>query len=334
MNIKRILKKEYIYQMILIILLLLQTTIDKYHPHFHLHEFIFFLNYIIIANLINYILLPKYFYQKKHLQFLLYTIIIIGISALLEEFVIEKIFLSDSRGDIINLFGSLYDILPTVGILVGFKFAWDSVAKQNKINQLDKVINESQLQFLNSQISPHFLFNNLNNLYSYALEKSSKTEELILELSSILRYMLYECKEPLISLGKEAIYLKHYVHLHKIQLEERANLVFNNKLNDAVGGIAPLLLIVFVENAFKHSMSSQVDKINIDIQLEMHGKMLKFSCTNTFNKNSNTKNLNGGIGLENTRKRLDLLYPDNYQLQINESENKYHVELIIPVNHD
>lgn len=334
MNIKNYLKKEYLYQVILILLLLFQTTIDKYHPHFHIHEFIFFLNYIIAANVINYILLPKYFYQKKQLQFWIYTIIIIGISALLEEFILERVLLSDSRGDIINLFGSLYDILPTVGILVGYKFAWDSVDKQNKINQLGKVISESQLQFLNSQISPHFLFNNLNNLYSYALEKSSKTEEIILELSSILRYMLYECKEPLIPLSKEALYLKHYINLHKIQLEDRGRLIFNNNIGAENGSISPLLLIVFVENAFKHSMSSQVNEIDIEINMKIIDERLYFSCKNSFTKSTNTTELAGGIGLENTKKRLDLLYPDNHQLTIEEKENTYYIELIIPINHD
>lgn len=247
---KHLLKREYIYQFILIILLILLSSIDRHHPHFHFHELVFFLNYVIAASIINYVLLPRFFYKKRILLFWIYTIIVISMSVSVEEFFLEQIYFPDTRGGYFDIMDSLYDIIPTIAILVGFKFAWDATQKENKINQLDKVILESELQFLNSQISPHFLFNNLNNIYSFALEKSNKTEELILELSSVLRYMLYDCKEKRVEVNKELEYIEKYIHLYQIQLEDRGNIKFSKEFTNCKGNISPLIIIVFIENAF------------------------------------------------------------------------------------
>ncbi|MEO0331173.1 MAG: histidine kinase, partial [Bacteroidota bacterium] len=189
-------------------------------------------------------------------------------------------------------------------------------------------IQESELQFLKSQINPHFLFNNLNNLYSYAIDYSPQTPEIILKLSSVLRYMLYECKEKLVPLVKEVKQLENFTQLSQLQIEERGVVNFTAQTNQSDYQIAPLILIVFIENAFKHSQSGQSENIRIDISIQLSEEgALEFWCRNNFSVDTNTENLASGIGLANVKKRLQLLYPNAHQLRIKETENQYEVSL-------
>lgn len=114
-------------------------------------------------------------------------------------------------------------------MIVAFKLAWDASVKQREVNELKDLIKESELQFLKSQINPHFLFNNLNNLYSYALDNSPKTPSIILELSSVLRYMLYDCKENFVPLAKEIKHLKNFTALNELQIEDRGSVRFETE---------------------------------------------------------------------------------------------------------
>ncbi|MGB0175995.1 MAG: sensor histidine kinase [Owenweeksia sp.] len=201
------------------------------------------------------------------------------------------------------------------------------------MEQLQSVVKESELQYLRSQINPHFLFNNLNNLYAYALEQSPKTPEIILELSGVLRYMLYECQERYVSLSKEVEQLRNFVNLSRMQFEDRGEIRLSVKETGEDYQIAPLILPVFVENACKHSLSSQSDNISISIELSLKDNgELQFVCENTFSPESNTDRLSRGIGLENVQKRLELLYPDAYHLNINTTGNVYRVELYLQLH--
>ena len=148
-------------------------------------------------------------------------------------------------------------------MLSGFKFGWDALGKQQEVDELKIAVKESELQFLKTQINPHFLFNNLNNLYSYAIEQSPETPEIILELSGLLRYMLYECKEDFVPLTKEVDQLENFISLSEMQVEERGSVKFSTQNILANFKIAPLILIVFIENAFKHSTASQVDNLSL-----------------------------------------------------------------------
>nr|WP_256439399.1 histidine kinase [Aquimarina sp. MMG015] len=220
--------------------------------------------------------------------------------------------------------------LPTLSVLAGFKFGWDALIKQREVKELKDSVKESELQFLKSQINPHFLFNNMNNLYSYAIEKSPRTPELILELSGVLRYMLYECKAKYVSLSKEVEQLENFINLGRLQIEGRGTVTLSKNIERANFWIAPLILIVFVENALKHGSSSQTDGILIamDIKVTNEG-MLYFKCSNTYKNQTNTNNLDSGIGLENVKKRLDILYPKAHKLHINNDKDMYEVQLMI-----
>jgi LytS/YehU family sensor histidine kinase len=168
----------------------------------------------------------------------------------------------------------------------------------------------------------------LNNLYAYALEQSPKTPEIILELSGLLRYMLYECQEKFVSLSKEVGQLENFINLSQLQLEERGEVKFTTSGQENDFKVAPLLLSVFVENAFKHSLSSVSEDILIDINLDIsdEGK-LDFLCKNTFSETTNNESLSKGIGLDNVKKRLEILYPKAHTLEISTTKDLYKVRL-------
>ncbi len=248
---------------------------------------------------------------------------------LVEERVLEQIFFPNTRRAerFPGVFITLFDILPVITILSGFKFAWDAIGKQRQVEELQAVVKESELQFLKSQINPHFLFNNLNNLYSYAISNSPKTPEIILHLSAVLRYMLYECRERYVPLSKEIEQLENFTRLYQLQIEERGRVRFSAKPMGSSYKIAPLILVVFIENAFKHSQASQADNIKIEIDISLVENVLHFVCKNNFLPVPVNGNQLQGIGLENVKKRLDLLYPNAHQLRISEKADSYEVFL-------
>lgn len=321
--------KEFLFQVLLHIVVFIFYSYDKRDPGVKLYQVMFFLNYAVAAFVINYVLLPKFLYKGRGVQFVVYLILVIGMVIFVEEAILENIFFPDTRGGHFpGVFFNLLSAMPSITILCGFKFAWDALQKQREMQQLKDAVKESELEYLRSQINPHFLFNNLNNLYAHAMEHSPKTPEIILELSSVLRYMLYDCKEKFVPLTKEIEQMKNYIGLNELQIEGRGTVNFKAEELPSAFKIAPLILMVFIENAFKHSASSQTEKIDIAISLDVtENGVLQFNCTNTYGPSSNTDSLDKGIGLENVRKRLELLYPDAHELSINDKAGHYVVEL-------
>lgn len=328
-KVKFISSKELLFQIILHLVVLFFYAYHQDEGKIEGYKVVFFLNYLIATSLVSYWLLPKFFYPKRYTWFFFYFVLIVAGVILIEEFVLEKIYFPDTRGTRFpGVYYSLLDVLPIISILSGFKFTWDALNKQREVEHLKAVVQESELQFLKSQINPHFLFNNLNNLYSYAIENSPKTPTIILELSGVLRYMLYECKAQFVPLAKEIEQLKNFTQLNELQIEDRGVIQFNTQNIQANYQIAPLILIVFIENAFKHSQSSQSENISININIELSDDgQLYFFCKNNYQAFGNTESLAKGIGLENVKKRLELLYPNTHQLDIQKTDSVYEVEL-------
>ncbi|WP_420602478.1 sensor histidine kinase [Flagellimonas sp.] len=322
-------RKELTFQIILHLLVFLFYSFDRRDPRIDIPEVAFFLSYAVASGIIAYYLMPNFLYKKKPLKFFGSVLAIIVALILLEELVIEQIFYSGTRRANVfpGAYYALFDIVPILAILSGFKFGWDALQKQKQIDELKSTVQESELQFLRSQINPHFLFNNLNNLYSYALENSSKTPEIILEMSGVLRYMLYECKEKFVPLKKEIEQLGNFIKLYKLQIEERGDVQFKVQQIKSGYKIAPLILIVFIENAFKHSQSGQSSNIEIDIEVIQRDNQLQFRCANNFEPVAGLDSVAKGIGLENVKKRLELLYPNRHQLLIKEKNNLFSVSL-------
>lgn len=299
-------------------------------PHFETYEFAFFANYVAAAWVINYVFFPKFLYLKKYLFFFLATVALITLVTLMEELVLEHLFFPNTRAnDFDNLFYTLADVLPVTLILCGFKLAWDIIRKQMEVDQLGRAVTESELRFLKSQLNPHFLFNTLNNLYAHAIEQSPKTPEIIVEISALLRYMLYESNRKLVSLNNEIAQLGNFIRLYEMQIEGRGGVNFKQVgCENTTLQIAPLILIVFVENAFKHSAEQQSEHIDIDIAVEVKGSELKFTCRNLYaEEDVESGNQEEGIGLANVRKRLDLIYPKLYQLEVQRDQGCFQVVL-------
>ncbi|WP_066631160.1 sensor histidine kinase [Labilibacter marinus] len=322
---------EIVFQIILNILAFIFFAFDKKNPQIEIHHVAFYLNYAIVALLINYVIFPRFYYKKKYFISISSIVLITTAAIILEEFVLEKIFFPDTRGrEFAGIFYTLLGGMPVITMLSGFKFAWDALMKQKEVEDLKAVAKESELRFLKSQINPHFLFNNLNNLYAYAIENSPKTPEIILELSSVLRYMLYECKEKYVPLQKEIDLIENYIRLHQLQIEDRGHIQFTQKNISGSYHIAPLILIVFIENAYKHSTASQTENIYIEVNTQLSDDgILSFYCKNSFQEQSNTEKLPNGIGLINVKKRLQLLYPKLHSLEINKDESFFEVQLSI-----
>ncbi|SHI81994.1 GHKL domain-containing protein [Tangfeifania diversioriginum] len=327
--------KEYLFLGIFIALLIFLDIFDRHEPGLQWHKVVYKLNYIVAALVVNYFLLPRYFYTKKYGAFTFGFLIVLVAVIFVDEFFVEWLFYRNSaRYENVLFLMTLIKSLPTILLMIGFKFAWDANQKQRKIDTLNRMIAESELQFLNSQINPHFLFNNLNNLYAFALENSPKTPEIILQLSSILRYMLYDCRDKTVLLSKELDNLNDYVKLSELQLDDEGRVTFNIDGEPGNLRIAPLILMVFVENAFKHATASQLSNVQINISVKIVDNTLSFNCENNYSGQTNTDNLSKGIGLKNVKGRLGLSYPDRYKLTIEAKKNWYKVFLEIDLSDD
>lgn len=188
---------------------------------------------------------------------------------------------------------------------------------------------KSELQLLQSQLSPHFLFNTLNNIYGLSLSDHTKVPQLLLRLSDLLRYSVYEAKELFVPVGEELDYLSNYIEFEKIRLGETCDLVADfNEIRSKDFRIAPMLLVVFVENAFKHGRSIDGSKMHIHIDMHCAGDWYNFSVVNSktgLRPRSSLEQRHSGFGLNNVKKRLNLLYPGQHAIDIQESENEFRV---------
>jgi two-component system, LytTR family, sensor kinase len=192
----------------------------------------------------------------------------------------------------------------------------------NKILATQLQLKEQELHYLKRQIHPHFLFNTLNTIYGFALKQSKHTPEIILKLSNLLDYILYQVNKPKVSLKEEVLHIQEYIELEKIRFQDTLNVEFGSNQISEEMQIAPMLLIPFVENAFKHG--NLVDGfLRIIIRVEVINDKLSFFIKNTVKEYDST-NEKSGIGLQNIRKRLELNYSNNYQLT-NEVVDKWYI---------
>ncbi|WP_299708888.1 histidine kinase [uncultured Pontibacter sp.] len=214
-----------------------------------------------------------------------------------------------------------------LGIAYGYVVSYFKTQEEKK--ELEKAKLATELAFLKSQINPHFLFNTINDIYALTYQKSDLAPDALLKLSGLLRYMLRESEQEQVLLTKEADYLQDVVELQKIGLKGNAYIAYSCEGISAHQHIAPLLLISFVENAFKHGVCTDPAH-PIIISLVVEEETLLFSVFNR--KNRDQKDRTGGIGLTNVRRRLELLYPDRHKLEIVEDDYTYTVDLTLQLN--
>jgi LytS/YehU family sensor histidine kinase len=188
----------------------------------------------------------------------------------------------------------------------------------------------SELRFLKAQINPHFLFNTLNNLYYLAVTQSPNTPEVISKLSQMMRYLLHDSNHPSVPLTKEIEYMRNYISLEQLRMTVEIPVNFEVRGNAEGHRIAPLILFTFLENAFKHGVSSSFNKSWINILIETSGDDCFYTVSNSkVPEQSKTVTEKSGIGLQNVKRRLDLSYPDLHDLNISEDADSYNVELKI-----
>jgi LytS/YehU family sensor histidine kinase len=216
------------------------------------------------------------------------------------------------------------------------KYFKDNYIHQYYENEKQQQQMRSEIENLKAQISPHFLFNTMNNFYGLAVEGSKKLPGLMVRLSDLLRYSLYETKNMTVPITNELAYLKNYIELEKIRLEDTLEFEFDTEIEDAEHyEIAPLLFVVFAENAFKHAKNVKDDVIRIKIRVSISDTgQLHFEIKNNYLiTGAQDKIIGNGIGLENVKKRLEVLYPNGlHELQIEKKDGYYSVNLRINLN--
>jgi len=187
----------------------------------------------------------------------------------------------------------------------------------------------AEMQLLKAQVHPHFLFNTLNNIYSYSLENSPKTPDMVLKLSSLLGYMLNDCKAEEVLLEKEIAIMKNYIDLEKERYGNTIEISWNVEGDVKNKFISPLLMLPFLENAFKHGMSEQIENPWLRVEISVVNDILRCKITNSKNECKPYSLSGSGIGIENVKKRLAFMYPDNYKLEMHDEQNVFIVSLLV-----
>ena len=280
-------------------------------------QYLFILITIVYVN--NGILLPFFIYRKWYFIYAL----VIGAIAFLGTQLYCNVFAECGC----SIMKCLSDYLwQTIVPIVFFSFLWmlyGYLKKQDELELIKKENIEIELQFLKSQINPHVLFNNLNTIYSYALEKPTQVPKMILMLSDNLKHVLYESDHHKVALEKELDYIDNYITFQKIRTENIKTVIYNKNVSSYHREIVPLLLITILENAFKHSATNS--KITIDIKEE--NGLLQCICENKIGHQIDSEN-SSKIGLKNLKKRLSLLYKNKYELTITKTQNyKVHLKI-------
>jgi hypothetical protein len=240
----------------------------------------------------------------------------------------EPAFQNNTFTDI--FFNNIAIVLIFFFFITACKYFKDGFISQHFESQKKEQQLIAEVNNLKSQIAPHFLFNTLNNLYGLAVDKSEKLPDMMLRLSNLLRHTLYETQKPVVSINAEINVLKGYIELESIRVESYLKLEFDNMVPaDTTSQIAPLILIVFVENAFKHSKLVESAAVNIYISTNLENDLFTLLVKNNYDKEK--ESMAGGIGLTNVKRRLEVLYPE-HQLTINKDEGFFTIELKLPLS--
>ncbi|RYY68140.1 MAG: hypothetical protein EOO13_13110 [Chitinophagaceae bacterium] len=286
-----------------------------------------------------YVLIPRLLLRRKIARYILYTLLltqlVYSINLIYYSFVVyplttglvctffkwEQLW-SFNAGE----FRAVFSFFMICGLAVSVKLLKKWYQENNRNQRIEKEKLSMELNMLKAQVHPHFLFNTLNNLYALTLSKSEKAPLAVSNLADLLRYMLYECDEREVPLEKEITVLNKYMELEKLRYGNRIELSFSCTGDIRRLRIAPLILLPFVENSFKHGVSDQLEQCWVNLHLHAEEDSFTFNLSNSCS-NGFVHGAAGGIGLQNIRKRLDLMYPGQYTLAINEAPEMYAVKL-------
>ncbi len=294
--------------------------------------------HIGLAYLNIYYLIPRYL-PKKYFQY----VFLVSIGVLVAvggRILLESVFgvspnnsLTTSQYVLELVIGEVY----VQGFITAFKLLLDWGRNQKRMRELQRSKFRTELDFLRSQVQPHFFFNTLNNLYSLTLDKSDMAPETVLKLSELMSYVIYDGKQKKVHLSKEIGYIQNYLDLERLRFGRKLKTTFDVHGQVSDQRIAPLLMLPFIENSFKHGVGDGIEEVQIDIKLQASPYDIIFTVQNRkFNKidtgvNGHYHHIgHNGVGIKNVKRRLNLIYGNNYTLNILDEPEKYSVTLKIP----
>jgi len=296
-----------------------------------IYTFIFLLPIVSIVYLNLYLAIPRFLRKEKYLLYILIFVVLLGAGALFLYFLFDRwidLFLP-------NFYFISYYNLPILMLYSGSFLALTTLLKLSRswfmLLRVERMSTTHQLQSLQSQINPHFLLNSMQTIYALSLEQSKRTPEVILQLSHILKYTLYETGHSTVKLQKEIEMIRDYVEMYRHRVDPMHTEIKLEVTGDPGGlQIAPMLLIPFIENSFKHGPRGGQEKSFVDINMEISGDKLQFRARNSYGENDTIELEQGkGIGIDNTRQRLKLLYPGKHILNIEALDDIFTVNLSI-----
>lgn len=281
---------------------------------------IFYLNY--------YIFIPRFLFTKKYVVYVAILVGLFVVFSVAPRFISDLIHSKPPPRIDRDIARRVFPILFSNVFLMYITVFFSSIALRvsHRWLQTEEERHSAQLSYLTSQINPHFLFNTLNSIYGLTIVKAPQAAEMVGKLSEIMRYSLHSSRKERVPLSEEIDYIKNYIELQKIRLDE--NVTLDEVIDDESYGleIAPLVLIPFIENAFKYGVNAEQNS-NIKIQIKTRPDSVKLTVFNNKVEVDSQNLKKSGLGIENTRKRLDLMYPEKYTLECLENEYEYMVTL-------
>lgn len=280
---------------------------------------------------------PRFFFKKKYLTFAFVTLLILLISAMMymagahylfNQYYRIELFNSTPYFDIGSFVRSFEFILTVGSVFIAFSLVRISFLQHKMNHELRTANISAELKNLKEQIKPHFLFNTLNNLYGLTRKDPEKASEVVMRLSQIMSYILYSVNEQKVSIRDEVDFLQDYLELEKIRYDRNIEITFQKRIEFEHFQIPPLILQPFVENAFKHGLSKLRKDAWLQINLKVDQHELSFKVTNSKPDLLSNRSL-PSIGIENVRKRLDIIYPDSYRLMVMDEGQSFLVNLTI-----
>jgi two-component system LytT family sensor kinase len=320
-------------------------TGDDEMVEYFLYELLQLPGTMLVAYVNMYVLYPRLFAKRQYAAYTLAAMVLLFISSVISRIIIEKwvepvFFPATTYPEPVfvwyMLFKSMLWFLSPVlffTLIIKILQQWFRQEQQQQKTAQEKL--NAELNFLKAQVHPHFLFNTLNNLYALTLQASPTAPAVVLKLSELMSYMLYDSRSDLTSLQQEIRHIKNYIELEQLRYGNRLDVSLNVSGETGQVSIAPLLLIPFVENAFKHGISEETGNVWVTIDIKVKHDWLSVKVENSYNEPLPPTSGDGdknGIGLQNVTRRLNLMYEYNHELVINKEPGRYSVDLKIKLS--
>lgn len=337
-------KRPVIHVLFWVVFVIVGSFIFSYQQNFpyqfYLMNFLVHLPLFLLYTYgVIYFMMPGLLLKRKFVLFFSGLILVTGLAALLRilvsryvyfelfipEILYPKVWIS-TEIFLINVFW----ILGPAIVFAMFKYYKNWLNSQTLAKEAERKQLASELQVLKAQLNPHFLFNTFNNLYVLALQKSDKTPEVISKMSDLFHYVLYECNSVEVPVSKEIKLIGDYIQLEELRYDERLSIKIHKEIDNSEFLIPPMMLYTFVENCFKHGCSNDPDSPWIKLNIKVSGNQFEFEASNSLPSISYSgRKQDGGVGLSNIRRRLELLYPGNHRLEIEKDDRVFVVRLKI-----